>query len=389
MPFNRRIRSRAQQTTYALLLVLGFTFQASVLGGQYNNYPFSVQNEKTPNGHRIVAHNGGPAPISVKLAIIDSQFINTDRPFPVYAVVPPSGGTLYLGNISQAMPNVGYTFRTNYTWSLGDFNATPSPDAIYRLPYRDGLAFHISQAAGGPITTHTSPDNQFAVDIPMPQGTPILAARDGTVIYTEANQIYGGQTPDMLSKANEVKILHVDGTIGVYAHLAHGGVYVYSGQKVFAGQQIGLAGSTGYSSGPHLHFAVQTLRRVGDKIETVSLPFQFYVGTPPQTFIPTYGMLVRADYSGPGVSPNVRQVAQQATEMPAVQQDTPRQSVQITLDPVIVTWFANVRRELSNHDFGWYWIIGIVLFLMLRWMKNAVFKRNHPRIQPREPWIDH
>lgn len=208
------------------------------------------------------------------------------------------------------MPSVGYTFRTQYTWALGDINAAQSPDALYRMPYRDGLTFNIGQVAGGPISTHTTKDSQFAVDIPMPQGTPILAARDGVVIYTEANQIYGGTTPDLLSKANELRILHIDGTIGVYAHLAHGGVYVYPGQKIIAGQQIGLAGSTGYSYGPHLHFAVQALRRVGDKLETISLPFQFYVGNPAQSFFPAYGMVVRADYTVPGVVPGYNHAVQ-------------------------------------------------------------------------------
>ena len=71
---------------------------------------------------------------------------------------------------------------------------------------------------------------------------PIIAARAGVVIDTEANQIYGGQSPDMMSKANAVRIQHVDGTIALYAHLAHGGVYVYPGQRVTVGTQIGLAG---------------------------------------------------------------------------------------------------------------------------------------------------
>lgn len=203
--------------------------------GQNDNYPFSIDSEKTPDGHRLVAHNAGPAPVSVKVSIINGQYIATDRRFPLYVVVPPGGGTLYLGNIRAAMSGVGYSFQTQYTWTLGDFNANQSPDAVYRLPFRDGTTFRIGQAPGGPITTHHSPDSQYAVDIPMPKGTPVLAAREGTVIYTEANQTYGAQIPDMLSKANEVRIQHVDGTIGIYAHLAHGGVYVYPGQTSHLG----------------------------------------------------------------------------------------------------------------------------------------------------------
>lgn len=278
---------------------------SSGYAAQEQNYPFSIENEKEGDGHRIVARNNGPAPVSVKVSIIDSQYIAPDRPFPVYAVVPPGGGTLYLARIRPAISGVGYTFRTQFTWLLGDFNAAQSPDALYRLPFPDGVAYHIGQAPGGPITTHSSPDSQYAVDIGMPEGAPVVAARDGVVVSTEAGQTEGGQTPEMLTKANAVRIRHVDGTIAVYAHLAHGGVFVYPGQQVSAGQQIGLAGSTGYSSGPHLHFAVQTVRKNSDGFELISLPFRFYVGNPPAAFSPQFRMLAKADYDSPGEIPGL------------------------------------------------------------------------------------
>lgn len=335
---------------------------------QTDNYPFSIDSEKTADGHRLVAKNAGPAPVSVKVSIINAQYISTDRQFPIYVVVPPGGGTLYLGQIRPAMSGVGYTFQTQYTWTLGDFNATQSPDAMYRLPYRDGTTFRIAQSPGGPITTHTSTDSQYAVDIPMPEGTPVLAAREGTVIYTEANQVYGGKIPDMLDKANEVRIQHIDGTTAIYAHLAHGGVYVYPGQRVNAGQQIGLAGSTGYSSGPHLHFAVQSIRRNGDKLETVSLPFRFYVGNPPITFSPQFGLLAKADYSAPGVMPGQAlpqpqlvqlQTAPPVTTQPSAVGNT-EMVVSFAVPPDIRSFLLNVRM--------WQWFAGLTsLVLLLFW----------------------
>lgn len=273
---------------------------ASISSMADQNYPFAVESERAGGYHRIVARNNGPAPISVKVSIVDSQFISTDRPFPTFAVVPPNGGILYLGQIGPAMAGVGYTFKTQASWMPGDYNASHSQDAIYRLPFKDGLSFRIGQAPGGPITTHTIPESQFAVDIPMPEGTPVLAARDGMVIKTEANQTDGGKQPDMLSKANVVCIIHKDGTIATYAHLAHGGVYVYPGQRVTAGTEIGLAGSTGYSSGSHLHFAIQQVTKTQDGFSMISLPFRFYVGNPPITFAPQFGMIAKADYASPG-----------------------------------------------------------------------------------------
>lgn len=288
------------------------------------SYPFSVVAEREGNGHRIVARNNGPATVSVSVSIADAWSVASDRPFPFVAVVPPGGGTVSLARVRPATARAGYRFRIVTSWVFGDVNARQSPNAMYRLPYRDGLAYHIGQSAGGPLRTHTGPESHYAVDIAMPLGTPVVAARDGVVIYVEDRQIYGGQSPDMVSKANEVRIRHSDGTIAVYAHLAHGGVSVYPGQIVRAGRQIGLAGSTGYSSGPHLHFVVQTAVRTGNRLTMLSLPFRFYVGKPPALFVPRFGMYAVAQYSTPGQVPRVGVPVQLAPEpSPAIRPSLP------------------------------------------------------------------
>ena len=67
-----------------------------------------------------------------------------------------------------------------------------------------------------------------------------------------------------------VRLVHEDGAMSVYAHLKADGVLVRVGQHVRAGQQIGLSGNTGFTTGPHLHFAVQANR--GMRLE--SIPFR-------------------------------------------------------------------------------------------------------------------
>jgi len=267
------------------------------------NYPLALETRKEGNGHRIVARNNGPAAVSLKVSLANSRHAATDRPFPLFVVLPPESGSVSLARIRPAVSGEGYSFRTESSWLLGDYHARQSAGAIYRLPYPNGLAFHIGQAPGGPLSTHGTPDSEYAVDIGMPERTPVLAARDGIVVYTEARQSYGGRHPDLISRANAVRIQHSDGTIALYAHLAHGGVSVYPGQRVKAGMQIGLSGSTGYSSGPHLHFAVQTVLRAGDRLTAISLPFNFYVGDPPAVFAPRFGMFAAAQYSSPGRVP--------------------------------------------------------------------------------------
>lgn len=83
------------------------------------------------------------------------------------------------------------------------------------------------------------------VDMAAPSGSPILAAADGTVIAAS----YSG------SMGNYIMIDHGSDIISVYMHASSLGVSV--GQEVSAGDRIGSVGSTGRSTGPHLHFGVR------------------------------------------------------------------------------------------------------------------------------------
>lgn len=82
-----------------LLSVLVALAAAGTHAGQNDNYSFSLDTEKTADGHRIVARNSGPAPVFVRVSLVDNKNISPDRPFPIFAVVPPGGGTLFLATI--------------------------------------------------------------------------------------------------------------------------------------------------------------------------------------------------------------------------------------------------------------------------------------------------
>lgn len=85
----------------------------------------------------------------------------------------------------------------------------------------------------------------YGVDLSAPQGTPIYASRNGVV--NVASYEAGGA-------GYYVNIDHQDGFTTRYMHMTH--FIVYPGQYVYAGQVIGYCGSTGASTGPHLHFSV-------------------------------------------------------------------------------------------------------------------------------------
>ena len=90
------------------------------------------------------------------------------------------------------------------------------------------------------------------VDIAAPLGTPILAAASGVVVFA-------GWTDRGLGY--QVSIRHPDGNVTVYGHNQR--VLVTAGQKVEQGQPIAEMGSTGFSTGPHLHFEIRPGGRKG------------------------------------------------------------------------------------------------------------------------------
>lgn len=133
-------------------------------------------------------------------------------------------------------------------------------------------ALEVGQGWGGGFS-HRDAENRHAVDFAAPEGTPVLAARDGVVMQVEARFGDGGLRADGdTRRANFVRILHDDGTMALYAHLARDGLRVRPGERVRRGQPIAASGNTGYSGGPHLHFVVQANRG----LRLVSLPFRMF-----------------------------------------------------------------------------------------------------------------
>ncbi len=90
----------------------------------------------------------------------------------------------------------------------------------------------------------------------MDAGRPVLAAAAGTVVAAHDGE-FDRCTTGGCGTANYVKVKHADGKISWYWHLKKWSVKVKVGQQVSCGQQLGLVGSSGNSTGPHLHFQVQ------------------------------------------------------------------------------------------------------------------------------------
>ena len=160
--------------------------------------------------------------------------------------------------------------RYEYGYVVGEPGAQHRPAQPYRAPFALAQRFQVTQAAPESIT-HVDPSSRNAVDIAMPVGTAIHAAREGVVINVAARHFRSGLSPQNMDEANFVQIMHDDGTHAIYAHLQLDTVRVKVGQRISRGEYVANSGNTGFSSGPHLHFVV--LRNVGLRSESVPITF--------------------------------------------------------------------------------------------------------------------
>jgi hypothetical protein len=155
------------------------------------------------------------------------------------------------------------------TTTVGVLDARPDRDHIYAWPLAETKRSRLSQAFDGP--THNEGFSRYAIDIAAAEGTPVVAARSGVVIFLEDRFFESGiNRADFRDKANHVRILHEDGSMATYAHLAPDSVNLVPGQRVQVGDEVGRSGNTGFSSGPHLHFAILVNR----DMKIVSIPFR-------------------------------------------------------------------------------------------------------------------
>ena len=130
---------------------------------------------------------------------------------------------------------------------------------MHAVPFREGYRTKIMQAFHGYVS-HKD-DLAYSVDMKCEEGDAITASRDGRVWKVREDSNSGCSDPKCMDQANYVILDHGDGTYSEYYHLRHYGVLVEEGDKVCAGEVIGICGNTGYSTGPHLHFAVTDLSR--------------------------------------------------------------------------------------------------------------------------------
>ncbi len=248
-----------------------------------------VSHEVLGSNVRWVAVNGyyAPAELTIRFERIEGiQFPHPDQE--LRWVLPPRSETILLNLAildTVSAPNAEYSVH----YVLGDPDATHQPASLYRVPFAIATNFPVTQAYPD-VDTHDTPDSYHAVDLAMPIGTDIFAARGGIVFDVAGGNFRSGLDRDRFGPAaNIVRILHDDGTYAVYAHLNWNSIRVRPGDDVERGEYIADSGNTGFSSGPHLHFAV--VRNAGMK--PVSLPVRFE-GANSSAVVPARGSALTA-----------------------------------------------------------------------------------------------
>lgn len=123
-------------------------------------------------------------------------------------------------------------------------SASKDEVSLLRNPTRAGLLTSMFGFRKNPVTGKVKPHR--GVDFGVPTGTPVLAASDGILSFRGERGAYG----------NLVKIRHSNDIVTAYAHLSRFENGVGAGTYVGKGDVIGYVGSTGRSTGPHLHYEI-------------------------------------------------------------------------------------------------------------------------------------
>jgi murein DD-endopeptidase MepM/ murein hydrolase activator NlpD len=248
-----------------IFTLIALLTSAAALAGPLNVTPLRLDDGKAI---AFAVENPQPYPITVTLDFPTIENLAAEQTLPQTRTLMPGDRieSMRFKVVDDSRPG---RWQYRYVWTSGVANAVPDMTYQYRLPYAPGTSYLVIQSFNG--TFSHSGDDRYCVDWAMPEGTPIYAARAGRVMnMRDDNDGHGGR--EYFDRANYVRVLHSDGTVGVYLHLRKDGVAVAEGDLVEEGSLIGYSGNTGFSSQPHLHFGVY---RVLDGARQESIPVQF------------------------------------------------------------------------------------------------------------------
>ncbi len=254
------------------LLILFSAFSAWAGGG----YPLLIEAVKQDDGvWAIVAHNAGSSPIFIGVTLKNRVNVRVGglSSSSMKTLEPGAKEELVLAIPEKPEEKMSFDYETK--WVFGRGTNRGDHIGVYRPPFPADQTFETLNSVD---ENKRGPKNMYSIDILMPEGTPVIAARTGYVMDLSGQ--FGGDRvngivqvwDDLAKMGSYVRIIHDDGTWAEYLHLKPGSVTVKTGSRVEAGTQIGLSGMSGSSTRPNLQFTV--LKSAGGFGDAVSQPIK-------------------------------------------------------------------------------------------------------------------
>lgn len=268
---------------------------------------------------RIVPRDGLPTPVTfeatgpkiVNGAPVAGSSVGFDEPFAIYGNFSGKLGVSGLAapHITGTRNGQPFAYTCNTPSLVRDGVETiveigPPPEgacAFYRLPYPNGTSVTVNQGNGGTTSHNVGGTQEWALDLDGDEGDPLIAARGGTVarvvngITTSCGGCgnFGFPCPSNCpAYGNHVAIQHQDGDVSWYMHLVSSGLQ--EGAPIMRGDPIGILGTTGRSTGPHLHFqATASVLDSNNNVNWQTVPIRYEIDgfcevpTEGQTYVST------------------------------------------------------------------------------------------------------
>lgn len=223
-----------------------------ITGPLFSQPNVQVYHEKTQNGYAVYVDNEEYCPVSVDLNFSLKNLNSTQGNNKVF-VIPANIEKYHITDLVVINDRKKYQFNILSRTNFGDHNQNEyDQDFEYYLPFEEGRTFLVGQGYNG----SASHRNINALDFEMKIGEEVHAARGGIVVDVVESNSRHCVKKECEKYNNYILIYHDDGSFADYAHIKKNGSAVKIGERVNTGQLIAFSGNVGYSSGPHLHFAV-------------------------------------------------------------------------------------------------------------------------------------
>jgi len=148
-------------------------------------------------------------------------------------------------------------FQYSYRYTKGKADPKVNYDVEYLLPVAPGKKTQAREVKYlGETLGNRKYKDFFVLAFSMEAGDTVFAARKGQVSDTHDQAKPNGKKLLYAKDKNYVEVYHKDGTFGVYELFKNNGIFVKPGQKIEAGEPLGIIGATNYMSGSHLRFSV-------------------------------------------------------------------------------------------------------------------------------------